>query len=81
MFLVRLLIYREEQTWRGHPLAGRAALHLVFKRFKLERGAAMAVGISILTQLEFGGDLEGFVLAWDYALMALSKTLDEDASF
>ena len=78
MFLVRLLIYREEQTWRGHPLAGRAALHLVFKRFKLERGAAMAFDIPTLTQLECGGDLEGFLSAWDYAFMALSKTPDED---
>ena len=53
-----ILIYCGEQTWRGPPLAGWAALHLVFKQFKLERGAAMAVDIATLTQLEFGKDLE-----------------------
>ena len=73
-----LTLYQEEQQRRGLPLGGRAALWHVFQRFRLERGAAMCVDITALTSLEFRGDLEGFLAAWDRTLMALAKPPDED---
>lgn len=73
-----LLIYREQLTRRGLPLSGRAALWMVLDQFKLERGPAMCVDITALTSLEYKGDLQGFLSAWDYCLMALAKEPDPD---
>ena len=61
-----LRLYAEERTRIGQLLAGRAALWHVYQRFKLERGIAMGIDISMLLQLTFDGDLEGFLPAWDH---------------
>ena len=71
-----LTLYHEEQVRLGRPLGGRAALWHIFQRFRMERGTAMCVDITALTGLEFRGDLEGFLAAWDHTLMALSKPPD-----
>ena len=73
-----LLLYQEERTRRGEPLAGRAALWMMLQRFRLERGQAMCVDLSTLVQLTFQGDLESFLASWDHTLMALAKLPDED---
>ena len=61
----QLLVYQEAQTRRGLPLAGRAALWMCFDRFRLDRGQALCVDVTTLTELKFNGDLEGFLTAWD----------------
>ena len=73
-----LVLYHEKQIRMGRPLGGQAALWHVFQRFRMEKGATMCVDITTLTNLEFKGDLEGFLAAWDHTLMALSKAPDED---
>ncbi|CAK0809613.1 unnamed protein product [Prorocentrum cordatum] len=73
-----LLIYREERSRMGLPHSGRCALYMVYYRCTIERGQAMSVDLTTLVGLGFGGDLEGFLNAWDYALMALAKVPDED---
>ena len=73
-----LLIYREERSRMGLPLSGRCALYMVYYRYTIERGQALSVDLTTLVSLRFGGDLEGFLNAWDYALMALAKVPDED---
>ncbi|CAK0849503.1 unnamed protein product, partial [Prorocentrum cordatum] len=74
-----LLMYQEEQTRKGgNPLLGRCALYHVFSRFTIERGQATSVDLTTLVQLEYKGDLESFVDAWDYALMALARVPDDD---
>ena len=73
-----MLLYQEERTRRGFPLTGRAALWLIYQRCKLERGQAMCVDLSTIVQLEFKGDLEGYLDAWDRTLMSLAKMPDDD---
>ena len=73
-----LTLYSEERTRIGQPLAGRAALWHVYQRFKLDRGMAIRSELSTLVQLTFTGDLEAFLLAWDYTLMGLVKQPDDD---
>ena len=53
-------------------------MYFVLERFKLERGAAMAIDLTTLVGLESNGDLESFLSTWDYTLMSLSKQPDED---
>ena len=72
------MLYQEERTRRDHPVTGRAALWHVYQRFRLERGQSMYVDMSTLLQLSFQGDLEAFLDAWDYALMAMKRLPDED---
>eukprot|EP00959_Pyramimonas_sp_CCMP1952_P292263 6112335-Pyramimonas_sp.AAC.1 len=62
----------------GLPLSGRCALYMAYYRYTIERGQAMSVDLATLVGLRFGGDLEGFLNAWNYALMALAKVPDQD---
>ena len=60
------------------PPAGRAALWHFYQRFKFDRGDKLSIDLSTLSQLQFQGDLEGFLAALDYMLMALTKQPVED---
>ena len=62
----------------GQPLAGRAALWHLYQRFKLDGGDKLSIDLLTLLQLKFQSDLEGFLAAWDYTLMALKKQPDDD---
>ena len=72
-----ILLYGEEQIRKGHPLSGRAASWHVHQRYKLDGGEAMCVDLSTLMGMTFQSDLEGFLAAWDYTLLAPKKTTDE----
>ena len=74
-------LYAEERMRICQLLAGRAAFWHVYQCFKLDRGMALGIGISVLMQLTFNDDLEAFVPSWDYAMMALKNQPDEDLLF
>ena len=69
-----LLLYREEKSRLGKALSGRAALWHPYQRFKLDHGMALSIDLSTLVQLSFGGDFEGFLVAWDHCFMALRQS-------
>ena len=70
-----ICLYGEERTRKGQSLAGRAALLHLYQSFKLDRCDALSIDLSTLLQLKIQGDLEGFLAAWDYTLMALKKPM------
>ena len=49
----------------------------MYQRFKFDRGTALSINLTTLIELSFGGDLEGFLAAWDYTLMAMKAQPDE----
>ena len=75
---VPITFYSEERTRVGQLLAGRAAFRHVYQRFKLDRGMAMVIDVSMLVQLTFNGELETFLAIWDYTLMGLVKQPDDE---
>ena len=50
-------------------------------RSPLDRGMPMGVDFSVLVQMSFKGDLEGFLASWDYTFTAREKQPDEDLLF
>ena len=44
----------------------------------MDRDTALSIHLQILVQLNFGEDLEGFLVAWDHCLVALRTQPDDD---
>ena len=73
-----LLNYQNDMVKHNIPLYGRLALWHVFQQFQLDGGTTLAVELSNMMGLQLGGDLEGFLLAWDTCLQQRSKPPEQD---
>ena len=71
-----LLNYQNEKLKSGIPLYGRVALWHVFQKFQLESGTALSLEYQNLMSFTLGGDLAGFMTAWDSSLQAMSVQPD-----
>ena len=74
--LKELLNYQQERLTYCIPLYGRVALWHVFQKFQLESGTALFVECQNLMSPSLGGDLAGFMTAWDSCLQAMSVQPD-----
>ena len=71
-----LLNYQNETLKSGIPLYGRVALWHMFQKFQLESGTAFCVEYQNIMSPTLGGDLAGFMTAWDSCLQAMSVQPD-----
>ena len=71
-----LLLYKQQRFEFGIPLYRRVALWHVFQKFQLESGTVLSLEYQILMSLSMGGDLEGFMHAWDACIQAMSAQPD-----
>ena len=71
-----LLLYKQQRFEFGIPLYRRVALWHVFQKFQLESGTVLSLEYQILMSLSMGGDLEGFMHAWDACIQAMGAQPD-----
>ena len=54
-------------------MLGQAALHIVYQQFQLSAAVTRSIDLRTLMELRYGGDLEGFMRAWDSTIVAMSE--------
>ena len=59
-------------------MQGRAALYHVHQKYALSAAATLAIDLQTLIALKFNGDLEGFMRAWDFCILATSEVPTPD---
>ena len=67
-----LQLYQERCARRGIPVAGRAVLYIMLKRFELDGGQAMRVNLNALNALKHHGELEAYRDALDSMLTMMT---------
>ena len=67
-------LYQDTQARQGRPMLGRAALHIVYQKFQLSAAVTRSIDLRTLMELRYGGDLEGFMRAWDSTIVAMSES-------
>ena len=65
--------YKETQARQARPMLGRAALRIVYQKFQLSAAVTRSIDLRPLMELRYGGDLEGFMRAWD-SVVAMSES-------
>ena len=70
--------YQNTQARQGKPMLGRAVLHHVYQKFQLSAAVTRSIDLRTLMELKYGGDLEGFMRAWDFIIVAMSDVPPPD---
>ena len=73
-----LILYRETCERELRPASGMAHLHLMLKRYDIERGQALQVDTQVLLAQKYQGSLENYLNGLDAKLVQFIKEPDPD---